>query len=149
MEKNGTHIKAKTGWADIDLGELYQYWDLIYLFVKRNYSTRYKQTILGPLCLIVNPIFTVLLYAFVFGSLAGMSTEGSPQFAFYLCSNAIWSYFALCINQTAGTFTANAAIMGKVYFPKAGDADFLGYNRIARFGCAGGTACGDNLLLCN
>lgn len=118
MEKNGTHIKAKTGWADIDLGELYQYRDLIYLFVKRNYSTRYKQTILGPLWLIVNPIFTVLLYAFVFGSLAGMSTEGSPQFAFYLCSNAIWSYFALCINQTAGTFTANAAIMGKVYFPR-------------------------------
>lgn len=118
MESYTTHIKAKTGWFDVDLKELYQYRDLIILFVKRNYSTRYKQTILGPLWLILNPLLTVLMHAFVFGNIAGLSPVGVPQIAFYLCSNAIWSYFALCITQTAGTFTENAAIMGKVYFPR-------------------------------
>lgn len=118
MERYTTHIKAKTGWLDIDLKELWRYRDLIFLFVKRNYSIRYKQTILGPLWLILNPLITVTLYAFVFGSIAGLSTDGSPQFAFYLCSNAIWSYFAACITGTANTFTENSAIMGKVYFPR-------------------------------
>lgn len=118
MEKYTTHIKAKTGWFDIDLKELWQYRDLVLLFVKRNYSTRYKQTILGPLWLIFNPLITVSLYALVFGNLAGLSTDGSPQFAFYLCSNAIWSYFATCITDTSNTFITNSAIMGKVYFPR-------------------------------
>lgn len=118
MEKYTTHIKAKTGWFDIDLNELWQYRDLIVLFVKRNYSTRYKQTILGPLWLIFNPVITVTIYALVFGNLAGLSTDGAPQFAFYLCSNAIWSYFATCITDTSNTFIANSDIMGKVYFPR-------------------------------
>ena len=118
MEHYTTHIKSKTGWFEIDLKELYQYRDLIYLFFKRNYATRYKQTILGPLWLIVNPLITVSLYAVVFGNLAGLSTAGTPQFVFYLCSNAIWTFFATCINDTANTFTINSAIMGKVYFPR-------------------------------
>ena len=118
MEKYLTHIKSKSRWLDLDLMELWHYRDLIFLFVKRNYSTRYKQTILGPLWLIFNPLITVTLYALVFGNLAGLSTGGSPQFIFYLCSNAIWSYFATCITNTANTFTANSAILGKVYFPR-------------------------------
>ena len=118
MEQYTTHIKSKTGWFDIDLQELWNYRDLIVLFVKRNYSTRYKQTILGPMWLILNPLITVVLYNLVFGSIAGLSTDGSPQFVFYLCSNAIWSYFATCITNTSNTFTTNAAIMGKVYFPR-------------------------------
>lgn len=118
MEKYTTHMKARTGWFDIDLKEIIQYRDLIFLFVKRNYSTRYKQTILGPLWLILNPLLTVTLYALVFGNIAGLSTDGAPQFAFYLCSNAIWTYFATCITQTSSTFTANSEIMGKVYFPR-------------------------------
>lgn len=118
MEKYTIHIKSKTGWFDIDLNELWHYKDLIVLFVKRNYSTRYKQTILGPMWLILNPLITVSLYALVFGNLAGLSTDGSPQFAFYLCSNAIWAYFATCITSTASTFTNNSAIMGKIYFPR-------------------------------
>jgi len=113
-----THIKSKTGWFDVDLKELWQYKDLIFLFVKRHYSTKYKQTILGPLWLIFNPLITVTLYAFVFGNLAGLSTDGTPQFAFYLCSNAIWSFFSTAITSTGTTFTDNAAIMGKVYFPR-------------------------------
>lgn len=118
MEKYTTHIKAKTGWFDIDLKELWKYRDLIFLFVKRNYETRYKQTILGPIWLMLNPLITVMLYSLVFGNLAGLSTDGSPQFAFYLCSNSIWTYFASCITSTATTFTDNSAIMGKVYFPR-------------------------------
>lgn len=118
MEQFTTHIKAKTNWFDIDLKELVKYKDLIYLFFKRNYTTRYKQTILGPLWLILNPLITVTLYAFVFGNLAGLSTDGVPQFVFYLCSNALWTFFATSLTQTASTFTANAAIMGKVYFPR-------------------------------
>jgi len=118
MEQYTTHIKAKTGWFDIDLKELVRYKDLIWLFFKRNYSTRYKQTILGPLWLIFNPLVTVTLYAFVFGNLAGLSTSGVPQFVFYLCSNALWTFFATSLTQTSNTFTENAAIMGKVYFPR-------------------------------
>lgn len=118
MEQYTTHIKAKTGWFDIDFKELWQYRDLIWLFFKRNYTTVYKQTILGPLWLILNPLISVMLYAFVFGNLAGLATEGTPQFVFYLASNAMWSFFATCLRDTSNTFTANAAIMGKVYFPR-------------------------------
>lgn len=118
MEMYTTHIKSKTGWFDIDIKELFKYKDLIFLFFKRNYATRYKQTILGPLWLILNPLITVTLYAFVFGNLAGLSTDGIPQFVFYLCSNALWTFFSTSLTQTSGTFTANAAIMGKVYFPR-------------------------------
>lgn len=118
MEGYTTHIKAKTGWFDIDIRELFKYRDLVYLFYKRNYATRYKQTILGPLWLVLNPLITVVLYAFVFGNLAGLSTEGMPQLVFYLCSNALWTFFSTSLTQTAGTFTANAGIMGKVYFPR-------------------------------
>jgi lipopolysaccharide transport system permease protein len=78
----------------------------------------YKQTILGPLWLILNPLITVILYTFVFGNIAGLSTDGSPQFAFYLASNSLWAYFSTCLSQTSTTFTDNAAVFGKVYFPR-------------------------------
>lgn len=113
-----THIKAKTGWLEIDLRELIQYWDLVFLFVKRTYATKYKQTILGPIWLILNPVITVILYTFVFGNIAKLSTDGSPHFAFYLASNALWTYFSTCLSQTSTTFTENSAIFGKVYFPR-------------------------------
>lgn len=118
MEHYTTHIKSKNGWFDIDLKELWQYRDLIWLFFKRNYSTKYKQTILGPLWLVLNPVITVTLYSVVFGGLGKLSTDGVPHFVFYLCSNALWSFFATSLTQTSTTFTANAAIMGKVYFPR-------------------------------
>lgn len=118
MENYTTHIKAKTGWFDVDIKELFQYRDLVLLMFKRNYTTRYKQTILGPLWLILNPLFTVSLYALVFGNLAGLATAGIPQFVFYLCSNALWTFFSTSLTQTSTTFTMNASIMGKVYFPR-------------------------------
>lgn len=112
------HIKARTGWFDIDFEELYKYKDLIWLFFVRNYSTMYKQTILGPLWLIINPMLSAGLYAVIFGYLAGLSTPDTPQFIFYLCSNAIWSFFSTCLIDTSKSFTSNANIMGKVYFPR-------------------------------
>lgn len=118
MEEYMTHIKSKNGRFDIDLKELYQYRDLILLYVKKNYAVMYKQTILGPLWLILNPLITVLLYTFVFGRVAGLSTDGSPQLAFYLASNSLWAYFSACLTQTSKTFTDNAAVFGKVYFPR-------------------------------
>ena len=118
MSDYTTHIKSKTGLFEIDIKELLRYKDLAFLFFKRNYTTRYKQTILGPLWLVLNPLITVLLYAFIFGKIAGLSTVGVPHLLFYLCSNSIWAFFATCITETANTFTANSAIMGKVYFPR-------------------------------
>ena len=112
------HIKSKRSWFDIDFKELFRYRDLIWLFFKRNYATLYKQSILGPIWLILNPMITVLLYAFVFGRLAGLSADGIPQIVFYLCSNSIWAFFSTSLAETAKTFTANAAILGKVYFPR-------------------------------
>ena len=118
MDHYTTHIKSKNGWFDINLRELYQYRDLVWLFFKRNYSTLYKQTILGPMWLVFNPLMTVSLYAFIFGHLAGLSANNVPQFLFYLCGNALWAFFATSLTETSNTFTANAAIMGKVYFPR-------------------------------
>lgn len=119
MEKNfQTYIKAKNGWFDVNLKELIEYKDLIFLLVKRKYSVMYKQTILGPLWLILNPLITVVLYVFVFGNLAGLSTDGTPQMAFYLAGNTLWSYFATALTETSGTFINNSAIFGKVYFPR-------------------------------
>lgn len=117
-EKWTTVLKPYTKWYELNLKELAAYKDLIFLFVKRNYTTRYKQTILGPLWLIINPLFTTFMFAIVFGGIAKIPTEGVPSLLFYLAGNILWTYFAMCINQTSGTFVNNAAILGKVYFPR-------------------------------
>lgn len=113
-----TIISPKKKIIDFNLREVLEYRDLIYLFVKRNFSIQYKQTILGPLWFIINPLLTTFIYTVVFGNIAGFDTEGAPQFVFYLCSTALWQYFASCLTTTSNTFTANAAIFGKVYFPR-------------------------------
>lgn len=113
-----TIIKPKTGWFDIDLKELLRYKDLIIMFVKRDFKTLYKQTILGPLWIIINPLLTTLMYTIVFGNIARISTDGMPQIVFYMLGTTIWSYFSTCLNKTATTFTANSNIFGKVYFPR-------------------------------
>lgn len=119
MQDNWTTIiKPKVGMLEFDYKEILKYKDLIFLFVKRNFSVQYKQTILGPLWFVINPIITTVMYMLVFGNIAGFSTDGVPQFLFYLGSNAIWQYFASCLNSTSNTFTSNAGIFGKVYFPR-------------------------------
>ena len=113
-----THITSKRKWFELNLKEVWQYKDLIWLFTKRTFVLTYKQTVLGPAWIFINPILTSIIYTFVFGGIAGMSTDGLPQILFYLCSNAIWSFFASCINSNATTFTGNAHVFGKVYFPR-------------------------------
>ena len=113
-----TIIKPKTGWFDINLKELVQYKDLIIMFVKRDFKTMYKQTILGPLWIIINPLLTTLMFTVVFGNIANISTDGMPQIVFYMLGTTVWTYFSSCLTKTSSTFTANAAIFGKVYFPR-------------------------------
>ncbi|MBE5956555.1 MAG: ABC transporter permease [Lachnospiraceae bacterium] len=113
-----THITAKHNWFDLNLKEVWQYRDLILLFTKRTFALTYKQTILGPAWIFLNPFLTSIIYTFVFGGIAGMSTDGIPQILFYLCSNAIWVFFSSCVTKNANTFTANASVFGKVYFPR-------------------------------
>ena len=120
MENNNwtTEIKPKTGWFDINLKELFQYRDLITMFVKRDFKTMYKQTILGPLWIIINPLMTTLMFTIVFGNIANISTDGMPQIVFYMLGTTVWTYFSSCLTKTSSTFTGNAAIFGKVYFPR-------------------------------
>ena len=113
-----TIIKPKTGWFDINLKELVQYKDLIVMFVKRDFKTMYKQTILGPLWIIINPLLTTLMFTVVFGNIANIPTDGMPQIVFYMLGTTVWTYFSSCLTKTSSTFTGNAAIFGKVYFPR-------------------------------
>lgn len=113
-----THISADRRWFDLNLKEVWRYRDLIVLFTKRNFAVRYKQTVLGPAWLFINPIISSLIYTFIFGGIAKISTEGVPQILFYMSGNAIWSYFSGCVTRNASTFTSNAHVFGKVYFPR-------------------------------
>ena len=102
----------------IDLGEIWRYRDLIELFIRRNIVVQYKQTILGPLWYLIQPVLTVIMNMVVFGNIAKMSTDGMPQALFYMAGNICWFYFSSCLNQSSNTFTANQNIFGKVYFPR-------------------------------
>lgn len=113
-----TVIRPKTGWFDINFKEIFQYRDLIFLFVKRNFVARYKQTILGPAWAIIQPLLTTVVFTLVFGNIAGLAPGGIPSFIFYLSGTILWTYFSNCLGQTANTFVANSATMGKVYFPR-------------------------------
>ena len=102
----------------VDFKEIWRYRDLIELFVKRNIVVQYKQTILGPLWYIIQPLLTVIMNMVVFGGIAKMSTDGVPQALFYMAGNVCWFYFSDCLNQTSNTFLANQGMFGKVYFPR-------------------------------
>lgn len=111
-------IKPKTKLFDINFKELWQYKDLIRMFLKRNFNSAYKQTVLGPLWFLISPLLSSGMFTLIFGRIANISTDNVPQFLFYLCSNTAWSYFSTCLTSTAGTFTGNAGLFGKVYFPR-------------------------------
>lgn len=119
-EENGWDlvIKPKKRWLDIDLREIWHYRDLIKLFVRRDFVTVYKQTILGPLWFIINPLFTTVIYSFVFGKLANIPTDGVPQTLFYYGGTMLWNYFSACVNSGADTFSGNSGLFSKVYFPR-------------------------------
>ncbi len=117
-KKYHTHIDAKRSWFDIKLRELWRYRDLIMLFTKRNFILIYKQTVLGPAWILLQPLMTTLIYSVVFGGIANISTDGAPRLLFYLGGTALWGFFSACLTKTSTTFTSNARIFGKVYFPR-------------------------------
>ena len=113
-----THISSKHHLLELNLKEVWKYRDLILLLTKRTFVVKYKQTILGPAWIFLNPLFSSVIYAFVFGGIAGIPTDGVPSMLFYLCSNAAWLFFSSCVVGNARTFTENANVFGKVYFPR-------------------------------
>ena len=112
------YIKPKIGLFEFNISELFKYRDLIYLFVKRDFVTFYKQTILGPIWYVIQPIINTIIFTIIFGNLAKISTDGVPPFIFYMSGTVVWGYFASCITLTSNTFNQNAVIFSKVYFPR-------------------------------
>lgn len=113
-----TVIKPKNKLFEVDFKEIWQYRDLLSMFVKRDIITQYKQTILGPAWFFIQPALTTVMYMIVFGGIAKISTDGLPQPLFYLSGIVLWQYFSDCLNKTSNTFVANQGIFGKVYFPR-------------------------------
>lgn len=111
-------IQNKSSLFRLDLHEVWRYRDLLRMYVKRDIITFYKQTILGPLWFFIQPIMTTIMFMFVFGGIAGISTDGVPQAVFYLAGLVCWNYFADCLTKCSDTFNANQQIFGKVYFPR-------------------------------
>ncbi len=111
-------IQPQRSLFDLRLGELWHYRDLVMLFVRRDFVATYKQTILGPLWYLIQPLLTTITFTFIFGNIANLPTDGLPQFLFYMSGTVVWSYFAACITKTSETFVQNAHLFGKVYFPR-------------------------------
>ena len=113
-----TVVSAKRGLFNLNLKELWKYRDLVILFVKRDLKNVYKQTVLGPLWIVINPFLSTFVFTVIFGIIANISTDGIPQFLFYMSGNILWSFFSSCFNRASSTFLSNARIFGKVYFPR-------------------------------
>ena len=111
-------IRPKSNLFDINLKEVWQYRDLLLMFIKRDFAAQYKQTILGPLWHFIQPLFTTLVFVVVFSKIAAISTDGLPPLLFYLSGITIWNYFSSCLIATSSTFVSNSYIFGKVYFPR-------------------------------
>lgn len=111
-------IEPRSSFFNLNLKELWRYRDLLEMYIKRDIVTIYKQTILGPIWFIIQPIFTTIVFMFVFGGLAGIPTDGIPQALFYLSGITLWNYFSESLTKTSDTFLTNQAIFGKVYFPR-------------------------------
>jgi lipopolysaccharide transport system permease protein len=111
-------IEPQTSLFELNLKDVWRYRDLLWMFVKRDFVSFYKQTILGPLWFFIQPLFTTIIYTFIFGGLANLSTDGLPQPLFYMAGITAWNYFADCITKTSTVFKDNANLFGKVYFPR-------------------------------
>ena len=111
-------IQPQRSLLDLRLGELWRYKDLVMLFVRRDFVSVYKQTILGPLWYLIQPLLTTITFTVIFGNIASLPTDGLPQFLFYMSGTVVWSYFASCLTKTSETFAQNANLFGKVYFPR-------------------------------
>ena len=111
-------IESRHSLFDINLKELWHYRDLLVLFVRRDFVTVYKQTILGPLWFFIQPLLTTITFTIIFGNVAQLSTDGAPKIIFYMAGITLWNYFSTCLTTVSGVFNANASIFGKVYFPR-------------------------------
>ncbi len=111
-------IESKSTLFDLRLKEVWHYRDLLVLFVRRDFVTVYKQTILGPLWFFIQPILTTITFTIIFGNVAQLSTDGAPKLVFYMAGITLWNYFSTCLTSVSGVFNANAGIFGKVYFPR-------------------------------
>lgn len=118
QKKWRTVISPKSGMFDFKLREVWRYRDLCFTFIRKNYVTRYKQTVFGPLYMILSPLLTSGIFTVVFGTIAGIETDGIPQFLFYMSGNLVWGFFSSCVFENNNIFGNNAYIMGKVYFPR-------------------------------
>lgn len=118
QEQWTTIIRPVSGWLNFNLAELWRYRDLIALFVRRDFVATYKQTILGPLWFLIQPLFSTIVFTVIFGKIAKIPTDGLPPMLFYMAGIVSWNYFSTCMTNTANTFVANASIFGKVYFPR-------------------------------
>ncbi|WP_298119901.1 ABC transporter permease [Flavobacterium sp.] len=127
-------IKGHSSLFSLNFGDLWRYRDLLLMFVKRDFVSFYKQTVLGPLWFFIQPIFTTLVFTFIFGNLAGISTDGLPQQLFYLAGITSWNYFADCLTKTSTVFRDNANIFGKVYFPRLIMPLSIVVSNLVRFG---------------
>ena len=116
--KSITIINSNRTWWDLELRNFSSYKDLLFLLVRRDFVTSYKQTILGPLWFVIQPIFTTLMFTLIFGKLASIPTDSLPPILFYMCGITCWNYFSESLSKTSNTFTSNANIFGKVYFPR-------------------------------
>ena len=113
-----TVIRANQAWWNINWRELVEYHDLLWFLIKRDFTTVYKQSILGPLWFVIQPLATTLVFTVIFGNIAGMGTDGVPPFLFYMSAMVLWNYFQSCLNDVANTFVGYAHLFGKVYFPR-------------------------------
>ena len=111
-------IRPPQGWFNLDIKELWEYRDLVKEYILRNFKLIYKQTILGPAWLVFNPIITSVIFTFVFGQFAGISTDGVPQFLFYMAGNTVWNLFSTSVTTNSNLFFANKQVFGKIYFPR-------------------------------
>lgn len=127
-------IEGKTSLFDLKFKDVWRYRDLLLMFVKRDFVSFYKQTILGPLWFFIQPIFTTIVFAFVFGNLAKISTDGLPQYLFYMAGITAWNYFSDCLTKTSTVFKDNANIFGKVYFPRLIMPLSIVVSNLVRFG---------------
>jgi lipopolysaccharide transport system permease protein len=116
--KRTIRIQSTRSFLNLRLKEVWEYRDLWFMFVKRDFLASFKQTILGPLWFFVQPVLTTIIFTFVFGNIAGISTDGMPKVLFYMSGLVIWNYFSEGFNKTANLFVSNAAMFGKVYFPR-------------------------------
>lgn len=127
-------IDANHSLFDLKLKEVWKYKDLVYMFVKRDFVSSFKQTILGPIWFFINPILTTIVFLIIFGKIAQLSTDGAPPLLFYLGGVTLWNYFSSSLLATSSTFTGNAGIFGKVYFPRLVTPISIVISNLMRFG---------------